>query len=165
MCGILFWEQSSKCYTVVCVVSWSKSNHLNVKLTTSETCRTGWISCFSLEPPLDKTSKMIVRPAKTQNNLGIRPVWSESWLCAQWVAKDPGFLHADSDDSDQTVRMPRLIWVFAGCTCHIVGFVMSRLIWAMSWENLLYAICEQQRCRSACTSVQSNQCPFLSLTR
>ena len=24
--------------------------------------------------------------------------------------------------------MPRLIWVFAGCTCHIVGFVMRRLI-------------------------------------
>ena len=30
----------------------------------------------------------------------IRPVWSESSQCAQWVAKDPGFLHADSEDSD-----------------------------------------------------------------
>ena len=46
----------------------------------------------------------------------IRPVWSESSLCAQWVAKDPSFLHADSEDSDQTGRMPRLIWVFAGRT-------------------------------------------------
>ena len=27
----------------------------------------------------------------------------------QWVAKDPRFLHADSEDSDQTGRMPRLI--------------------------------------------------------
>ena len=26
-----------------------------------------------------------------------------------WVAKDPSFLHADSEDSDQTGRMPRLI--------------------------------------------------------
>ena len=26
------------------------------------------------------------------------PVWSESLLCAQWVAKDPSFLHADSED-------------------------------------------------------------------
>ena len=44
------------------------------------------------------------------------PVWSESSLCDQWVAKDPRFLHADSKDSDQTGRMPRLIWVFAGRT-------------------------------------------------
>ena len=57
-----------------------------------------------------------VRPAKTRISLGIRPVWSESSLCAQWVVKDPSFLHADSEDSDQTGRMPRLIWVFAGCT-------------------------------------------------
>ena len=30
----------------------------------------------------------------------IRPVWSESSLCAHWVAQDPRFLHADSEDSD-----------------------------------------------------------------
>ena len=59
---------------------------------------------------------MSVRPAKTQISLGIRPVWSESSLCAQWVAKVPMFLHADSEDSDQIGRMPRLIWVFAGRT-------------------------------------------------
>ena len=64
----------------------------------------------------DKTNKMSVHPAKTQISLGIRPVWSESSLCAQWVAMDPRFLHADSEDSDQTGRMPRLIWVFAGRT-------------------------------------------------
>ena len=39
------------------------------------------------EPRHDKTSKMTVRPAKTQISLGIRPVWSESSLCAHWVAK------------------------------------------------------------------------------
>ena len=54
----------------------------------------------------DKTNKMSVHPAKTQISLGIRHVWSESSLCAQWVAKDPRFLHADSEDS----------WVFARCT-------------------------------------------------
>ena len=79
------------------------------------------------EPPRDKTNTMTVRPAKTQISLDIRPVWSESSLCAQRVAKDPSFLHADSEDSDQTGRMPRLIWVFAGRTCHFVGFVMMRL--------------------------------------
>ena len=56
---------------------------------------------------------MSVRLAKTQISLGIRPVWSESSLCAQCVAKDPSFLHAKTD---QTGRMPRLTWVFAGRT-------------------------------------------------
>ena len=70
--------------------------------------------CGSNEPRYDKTNKMSVRPAKTQNSLGICPVWSESSMCTQWVAKNPRFLHADSEDSDQTGRMPRLIWVFAG---------------------------------------------------
>ena len=32
------------------------------------------------EPPHDKTNKMTERPAKTQINLGIRTVWSESSL-------------------------------------------------------------------------------------
>ena len=43
-----------------------------------------------------------MRPAKTQISLGIHPVWFEPSLCIQWVAKDPSFLHADSEDSDQT---------------------------------------------------------------
>ena len=75
------------------------------------------------EPRHDKTNKMAMRLAKTQNSLGMRPVWSESSLCAQWVAKDPSFRRADSEDSDQTGRMPRLIWVFAGRT--LILFVLS----------------------------------------
>ena len=61
----------------------------------------------------------------------LRSAWAsaqsdQSSLCAQWVAKDPWFLHADSKDSDQTGRMPRLIWVFAGRTlicwfCHVAA--------------------------------------------
>ena len=35
---------------------------------------------LSNEPPHDKTNKMVVRLAKTQISLGIRPVWSESPL-------------------------------------------------------------------------------------
>ena len=57
---------------------------------------------------------MDVCQAKTQISLGIRPVWSESSLCAQWVAMDPRFLHADSKESDLTGRRLRLIcfrWV------------------------------------------------------
>ena len=67
------------------------------------------------EPPHDKGNKVDACPAKTQ-------------LCTQWVVKDPGFLHVDSEDSDQSGQMPRLIWGFTGRTCHFVGFVMRRLI-------------------------------------
>ena len=76
---------------------------------------------------------MAVRPAKSKISLGICPVWSESLLCAQRVAKDQSPLLADSEDSGW---MPRLIWVFAGRTlillvlsCHsscifnVLGFI------------------------------------------
>ena len=77
-------------------------------------CSTMKTSLF--EPRHDKTNNVAVRPAKTWISLGIRQIWSESLLCTQWVAKDPSFLHADSEDSDQTGWMPRLIWVFAEST-------------------------------------------------
>ena len=38
------------------------------------------------------------------------------------------FLQAESEDSDQSGRMPRLIGVFAGRTDHIVGLVVLWLI-------------------------------------
>ena len=72
--------------------------------------------------------KMACAPSEDSDQPGIHPVLSESSLCTQWVAKDPGFLHADSEDSDQTRWMPRLIWVLSGHTCHFVGFVTWRLI-------------------------------------
>ena len=53
----------------------------------------------------DRTTKWHVRPTKTQISMGIRPVLAESSLCAEWVAKGLSFLHADSEDSDQTGRM------------------------------------------------------------
>ena len=100
----------------------------------------------------DRSRKWHVCPAKTPITLGIRPVWSESLLCTQWVAKDPSFFHADSEDSDQNGRMPRLIWVFAECTCHFVlswgdsvrglrvveegsvWSVFSRFSWNSTWK-------------------------------
>ena len=73
---------------------------------------------------MTKPTKWHVHPGKTHISLGIHPVWSESSLCDQWVAKDPSFLHADSEDSDQTRQMPRLIWVFTGRT-----FILLVLSW------------------------------------
>ena len=77
----------------------------------------------SIEPRHDKTNKMSVRQGKIQISLGMRPVWSESSLCARLVAKDQNFLHADSEDSDQTEQLPSLmIWVFAGCKAILLVF-------------------------------------------
>ena len=44
-------------------------------------------------------------------------------------------LHADMEDSDQTGRMTRLTWVFAGRTYHFVGFVMRRLLCNLGESN------------------------------
>ena len=75
---------------------------------------------------MPKPTKWHVRPAKTLISLGIRPVWSESSLSA-WRKLGSLATHWADSKTDQNGRMPRLIWVFAGRTCHFVGFVMRRL--------------------------------------
>ena len=85
---------------------------------------------------MTKPTKWPVRPAKTQIILGIRPVWSESLLYALWVAKDPNLLQADSEDSDQTRPMPRLICIFTGCKGHSVFF--CRAAAQMFLHNSIY---------------------------
>ena len=46
-----------------------------------------------------------------------RAVSSKYSLYAQWIDKDSRLLQSDSENSDQTARMRRLIWVFAVRTC------------------------------------------------
>ena len=80
-------------------------------------------------PPHDKTNKMTVHPVKTQIGLGIRPVYQSS-LCAQWVAKDPSFLHAESEDSVKTRQMPSLNclhWAHMPfcCFCHEAAHITT----------------------------------------
>ena len=78
------------------------------------------------EPQNYKTNKMTCSPSEDSDQPGHPP--------SQWVAEDPMFLHADSEDSDQTGRMSRLIWVpslirvFAGRRGHFVGLVVRRFI-------------------------------------
>ena len=87
-------------------------------------CLSSQVDTHQMSRLMTKQNKWSVRPAKIQFSLGIHPVWPESLLCAQLVAKDPSFLHADSEDSDQTGRMLRLIWVFAG-GAHAILLVLS----------------------------------------
>ena len=77
---------------------------------------------------MTKQTKWHVRPVKTQISLGIRLVWSESSLSTWRKLGSLATYLAHSEDSGQAGRMPRLIWVFVGRTCHFVGFVMRRLI-------------------------------------
>ena len=80
------------------------------------------------EPPHDKTNKMAFAPSEDSDQPGTPRLIRVFAVCAQWVAEDPVLLHADSEDSDQTGRMHRLICVFAGRNGHFVGIVMRRLI-------------------------------------
>ena len=86
---------------------------------------------YTIEPPPDKTNKWHVRPAKPQISLGIRPVCSVSSLSAWRKLGSLASHWAQSEDSDQTGRMLRLIWVFARRTCHFFGFIRRRL----NYEN------------------------------
>ena len=84
---------------------------------------------------------------RKQTNISHDMTKPTKWLCAQRRLKS-GWASAQSNQSlrcpheeslgpllyfkrtaktDQTGRMPRLIRVFAGRTCHFVGFVMRRL--------------------------------------
>ena len=79
---------------------------------------------------------MTFAPIEDSDQPGHLPVWSESSLYA-W--RNTGFsaTHlAHCEVSDQTGRMPRLIWVFAGCTDHFVCFVMRRLIYPCCLPSL-----------------------------
>ena len=69
--------------------------------------------CFSnnmsYEPAHDKTYKMVCAHSKDSDQSGHPPSLIRVVASAQLVAKDPTFFHADSEDSNQTGRMPRLI--------------------------------------------------------
>ena len=128
---------------------------------------------------MTKPTKWQVRSAKTQISLSIRPVWSVFAV----RLKKLGSLATHkvrSEDSDQTGRVPKLIWVFRGWAhmllfwfchdaahmprgCHnhgsqlYCGTKRNRKTWNHKMGHVmrkpLLAICEQQRCRSACASV------------
>ena len=87
---------------------------------------------------MTKPTKWHVRPAKTQISLGIRPVWSESSLCAQWVAKDSSFLHADSEDSG---------WSESSLGAHAILLVLS---WGGSY------VCARVTAKHFCWTMQNS---------
>ena len=85
-----------------------------------------------------------MRPAKIQISLRIRAIWSESSQGEFRIAKDAKFLHADNEDSNQTARKRRPIWVIVGRTCHKVRFLTSRIVLITEnyyiWFHVIFAV-------------------------
>ena len=125
----LFSDSQNLCNTVSDWLIQKISNPIE----TNETvfCACCHIVCDTVEP-VKPTGRVVptiqsfvaVRVCSSSLDYKLKVVWllrSEPSLCAQWVAKDPSSLHADSEDSDQTGWMPRLIWVFTGRTFHFLA--------------------------------------------
>ena len=109
-----------------------------------------WWNCCCLrkyEPPNDKTSKMSVHPAKTQINLGTRPVWSESSLSAWRNIGSLATHWAHSEDSDPTGRMRRLIWVFPVRTVTLFVLSCRGSILRSKWVQRFQTTARNQRGR------------------
>ena len=78
---------------------------------------------FQMSRLMTKPTKWHMHSAKTQISLGICLVWSESSL-STWRKLGYWATHwAHSEGSDQSGRMPRMIWVFAGRT--VILLVLS----------------------------------------
>ena len=83
---------------------------------------------------------------------------NDSKLCFNWRCFT--FREYESHDwSEYTIA--RQIFLVENVFCN----KSEKYSWARPWENVFYAICEQQRRRSACASAQSDQRLCCSLPR
>ena len=89
------------------------------------------------------TILLIIRAATWQNQQnGIRPVWSVSSLPA-WRKLGSLATHSvNSEDSDQTGWMPRLIWVFTGHTLTLLVLSYLSSIYNFSLQRFA-GMCNQ----------------------
>ena len=80
--------------------------------------------------------------------------------------KNQKFSHYPAVKGDFFPTCPTKIFRVSKCLSATIFFLLcEQNIWATSWENLSYAICKQQRRRSACASAQSDQHHCCSLHR
>ena len=70
---------------------------------------TGVSSPLKYEPAHDKTNKMACALSEDSAQPGHLPSLIRVFTVGSMVAKDPSFLHEDSENSDQTGWMPRQI--------------------------------------------------------
>ena len=60
-------------------------------------------------PQHDKSNKMKCAPSEDSDQPGHSPSLIRVFAVSHWVAKEPWFLHADSEDSDQTGWIPNVM--------------------------------------------------------
>ena len=97
------------------------------------------------EPPHDKTKKITCAPSEDSDQPGHPPSLIRVFPLHMTTHASLTTHLAHCEDSGQTRRMPRLIWVFAGRTCHFVGFVIRRL---KLCQQLLPRLLQVQQTRS-----------------
>ena len=97
---LLFISQEKWCFSQLLVFKWAATwqNQQN-GMRTQQRLRSGW--------------------AFVQSDQSLRCVLNEKLRTQTFFMR--------TAKTDQTGLMPRLIWVFAGCTCYFVSFVMLRL--------------------------------------
>ena len=82
----------------------------------------------SFKPAHNKTNTIACAPSEDRSALASAQS-DQSSLSACKTTGPLATYWAHSEISDQTGRVPRLIWVFAGRTCSFVGFVVRWLIY------------------------------------
>ena len=101
------------------------------------------------EPPHDKSNKMTCVSSEDSDQ-PVRPTTRIRLHCLLEEALGPQLVIERTAKTDQTVQMPRLTWVFAGCTDHSVAFVMRRLISYFSDTIFVYIFSYTFECSTAC---------------
>ena len=116
-----FWAHRSFCFFFV--MRWLISNHWpdhRLLMSNRPTC---WIvtcyiktNCFSVYKI--NMSRLMAKPF-ARSDQRLRYMLNGELKIANFFMR--------TVKTDQTGQMPRLIWVFTGRTCHIVGFIMRSL--------------------------------------
>ena len=123
---------SAKSDQSLCCALYGTQTFFRQTAKTNQTGQTNWVSellCACSHVSHENLSSLMTKPTKWH----VRPGWSESSLYA-WRNIGPSATHwVHSKDSDQTERMPRLIWVFAGRTCHFVRWLTC--VNLVSWKS------------------------------
>ena len=88
-----------------------------------------------------KQTNLPVRPSVDSDQPGhLFILIKESLLCAQWVDKDQAFFMRTEKIM---ITLGRLILVFAGRTCHFVGYFVRWLIYVwgfMTYDGAFFSI-------------------------
>ena len=113
---------------------------------------TGLDNVFVVDKWASKTTRRLVRPAKTQIRLRVRAVWSESSRIACAFYSLRAIKCGMKKKPCHTGWMYRLIWAVAGHTGLIVGYVMRWFIHNCS----LLLLTRQRQCKGCIRKT----CPF-----